>query len=192
MIKEENIAKRNPFNLFISIGSLPFKFQFDYYTINLYVLLDKHQFVCIFGQTWDKCESSTFVYDQDLLLCRLREFWKECFFNTTFIYTLSKSFIDQFDKFDINKKIKEDFYKEFFSEKGLLYRYFHEDIGYYEIAMDLDLLITRCDYFSQLFYYHFCTDMYPNLPIDFKITLMGLFFIDSLPLRVNLIYHLIE
>ena len=76
-LNESQIARRNPFNLFITIASFPLELDYPLYYINLKVKLNKKTFACIFGQIWGCWIASPYmwIYDENVLLCHLRSFW---------------------------------------------------------------------------------------------------------------------
>ena len=71
MIKKN--FKRNAFKLYITINSKPFELKNveEKYNINLVIELPKHEFVCLFGETWN-CNNKypyTWVYNEEKLFC---------------------------------------------------------------------------------------------------------------------------
>ena len=187
---------RHAFNLFISIGSFPFVLDFPLYAIDIQIPLSKTDFVCLFGQTWD-CDISSpymWIYDEDILLCKLQKFWK-------YNYRIAADqFYQQFNDLQL-KNICISYSKleqEFKSLDGILYKYFHEfsesqtkEKGYKQISYYLDDLINRDYYTEQLFYYSKCLQIYPNLTNGSNIKLYGRVIIFDIPFDLSFNYYVI-
>ena len=204
IMKESNIARRNPFNLYIAIASLPLELEYPLYYIHLKVKLTKKEFACIFGQIW-RCwiaSSYMWIYDEKILLCNLRKLWRAPKESQN-VYTdiVARQFIEQFNSFYLSN-VTTTYDKIYFHEHSTDTSRYKE--GYKLISYHLDDKIKRDCYEDQLFYYsdpsHGCQcqcppclhDPYPNLVIGSSITLYGRIIIHGIPFNISLTYVVIS
>ena len=173
----------------MALSDIAFDLDLPLFSINIDIGLTAHEFLCLFGQSWE-CDPNTFLYNTDILLCNLRKFW------LMVAPEITQIFVHKYNSLDLDTVTSEqDVYTEFMPEKGILYKYFHEDDitkGYEQIGSALDAIIERECRFNQVFYFNRCDNTIPNLPIGSSITLQGRLIIKNIPIIFSLRYIIIS
>ena len=169
--------------------------KFPLYEINLVVELSALEFADLFGQSW-KCYPYIFMYDECILRNRLRDFWKEivCLHQQAEnlrVTNISQALLDNLEGLDLKNigiPSLNEIKKEFYSDDGILYSYFHQDRSFSEISFYLDYLIERDCYGQQLFYFDCCTQKYPYLLSGSEIKINGQLILYGIPINISLTY----
>lgn len=172
----------------MSLNDIAFELDLPLFSINIDIGLSTLEFFCLFGQSWE-CDPDTFLYNTDILLCKLRNLWK------IIAPQVTQIFVHQYNNLNIDTVTSEqDVGSEFMPGNGILYKYFHEEEntkGYEQIGTALDAIIERDCRFDQIFYYNGCDNTTPNLLIGSSIILEGRLIIKNVPIIFSLRYIII-